>query len=371
MASPNRFGTLSRRRLLLGTAALATGLPASLTTYSGARAQGLKSVKLTLPWIANGSNYWPVIGKRLGYFSSRGLDVEIARGFGSVAAAQAVANKQFDFGVVFAGGTILAAARGLPLVVLATVYYDATMGIALRQDSPIKSPKELEGKKLGMVPTSAEAPFWPAFASSAGIDASKVSIVQVDSKVVERALVDKQVDAITAIGTSSIPLLVSVGEPPRFMLWSDYGIELYAAQVVTRQEVLDQDPKLCQAMVDAILESNAHTLRQPEKSLELFAQEVPEVGLTKGGRENARVSQGLTQLAILRPEAMQHSLGYTDMGKLPAMFDLVMRYAAPKDAKRPEADKFATNAMVGNVKLSAAEWDEVKKYTAEFAKYLG
>jgi NitT/TauT family transport system substrate-binding protein len=354
----------------MGAAVLSAGVP-GIMVNSAAKAQKLRPVKLTLPWIANGSNYWPVIGKKLGYFSSRGIDVDVARGYGSVAAAQAVANKQFDFGVVFAGGTILAAARGLPLVVLATIYYDATMGIALRQDSPIKVPKDLEGKKLGMVPTSAEAPFWPAFANSAGIDASKVAIVQVDSKVVERALADKQVDAITAVGTSSIPVLVSVGESPRFMLWSKYGIELYAAQITTRPEVLQQDPKLCQAMVDAILESVAHTLRQPEQSLELFAQEVPEVGLTKGGRENARLSQGLMQLATLRPEAMQHSLGYTDMAKLTGMFDLVMKYAAPADAKRPDEPKFATNAMVGNIKLSTSEWDAVKKYTAEFAKYLG
>jgi ABC-type nitrate/sulfonate/bicarbonate transport system substrate-binding protein len=345
--------------------------PAGLMTNSSALAQNLKPVKITLPWIANGSNYWPIIGKKLGFFSKRGIDANIARGFGSVAAAQAVANKQFDFGVVFAGGTILAAARGLPLVMLATVYYDATMGTALRQDSPIKSPKDLEGKKIGIVPTSAEAPFWPAFAAAAGFDASKVSIVQLDAKVVERTLIDKQVDAITAIGTSSIPVMVSVGQPPRFMLWSKFGIELYAAQVVTRQEIVDQDPQLCQAVVDAVLESYAYTLREPKKSIDLFIQELPEVGLIKGGRENAELSQGLAQLMTIRPEAMNNSLGWTDMSKLPAMIDLVMKYAAPKDAKAPGPEKLATNKFAGKFKLTSSEWDNIKKSTASYAAYLG
>jgi hypothetical protein len=97
MVSKNVFGKWSRRQLLAGSAAVAGGLPAGIIANTGVWAQNQTSVKLTLPWIANGSNYWPVIGKKLGYFSKRGIDVDIARGFGSVAAAQAVANKQFDF----------------------------------------------------------------------------------------------------------------------------------------------------------------------------------------------------------------------------------------------------------------------------------
>jgi NitT/TauT family transport system substrate-binding protein len=371
MVSDNVFGRLSRRRLLAGGAALAAGLPMGVTANTRARAQSQTPVKLTLPWIANGSNYWPVIGKKLGYFSKRGINVDVARGFGSVAAAQAVANKQFDFGIVFAGGNILAAARGLPIVVLATIVYDATMGIALRQDSAINTPKDLEGKRLGTVPTSAEAPFWPAFAHAAGIDASKVSLVQVDSKVVERVLFDRQVDAITAIGSSSIPVMVALGQPPRFMLWSRFGIELYAGQIVTRPQVLDENPDLCQSMVDAILESYAHTLREPDQSIEQFVQELPEIGLTKGGRENALLSQGLAQLMTFRPEAIDNCLGWTDLGKLPAMVDLVMKYAAPQDAKRPDPDKFATNKFVGKMQLTPAEWEQVKTNTARYAKYLG
>ncbi len=371
MVSKNVSAKLSRRRLLQGSAAIAAGLPASVIANTGVRAQNQTSVKLTLPWIANGSNYWPVIGKKLGYFSNRSIDVDVARGFGSVAAAQAVANKQFDFGIVFAGATILAVARGLPLVVLATIYYDATMGIALLGDSPINAPKDLEGKKLGIVPTSAEAPFWPAFANAAGIDASKVSLVQVDAKVVERILLDRQVDAITAIGSSSIPVMVAMGQPPRFMLWSKFGLELYASQVVTRQEVLDAHPDLCQSMVDAMLESYAHTLREPDASIEQFVQEVPEIGLTAGGRENARISQGLAHLMTVRPEAIDHCLGWTDPNKLPAMVDLVMKYGVPPDAKRPDPEKFATNNFVGKMKLAPAEWEQVRKNTAQYANYLG
>ena len=147
---------LPRRAFLRAGGAALAG--ASMTLARPAIAQSLRPVKLTLPWLANGSTLFTYVAKNQGFFKRRGLDVSIARGFGSVAAAQAIGAGEFDFGFVFAGGTILGAARGLPLVALATLGYDATMGIALRADSPIREPKNLEGKKIGIVPTSAEAP---------------------------------------------------------------------------------------------------------------------------------------------------------------------------------------------------------------------
>jgi ABC-type nitrate/sulfonate/bicarbonate transport system substrate-binding protein len=364
-------GHPTRRAALKLGAAAAASLPLSGTLIGRVRAQAPRQVNFTLPWIPNGSSYWPLIGKQIGVFAKHNLDMSVARGYGSVAAAQAVASGQFDFGMVFAGGNFLAAARKLPIAVLATVYYDAIMGIALRSDSPIKTPKDLEGKKLGTVPTSAESPFWPAFAKSAGIDRSKVTMVQVESKVIERALLDKQVDAITAVGTSSIPLIAAMGEAPRFMPWSRYGVELYAGQIVTRPEIVEKDPELCQKVVDAILECYAHTLREPESSLELFGKALPEVGLTKAGMQSARIAQGLTQLMTLRPEAMDNALGWSDMNKLPAMIDMVMEFGAPRDAVRPDAKTLVSNRFVGNVKLTPAEWAKVKQNTTEFAAYFG
>lgn len=360
---------ITRRSALKFGVAAAASLPFSSSLVGRATAQ--EQVKFTLPWIPNGSSYWPMIGKEIGVFAKHNIDMSVARGFGSVAAAQAVASGQFDFGMVFAGGNFLAAARQLPIVVIATVYYDPIMGIALRADSPIKTPRDLEGKKLGTVPTSAESPFWPAFAKNAGIDMSKVSLVQVDSKVIERALIDKQVDATTAVGTSSIPLIAAMGERPRFLPWSRYGVELYAGQIVTRPEIVEKNPELCQKVVDSVLGCYAHTLREPQSSLELFAKVMPEVGLTRGGMESARIAQGLTQLATQRPEAIENSLGWSDLDKIPGMIDLIMEFGAPKDAVRPDPATLVTNRFVGNVKLTPEEWAKVKENTSEFAAYLG
>ncbi|MDB5604987.1 MAG: hypothetical protein JWP25_1887 [Bradyrhizobium sp.] len=367
---PASSSLLSRRSALKAAAALALG-GATTRFAAPALAQSMRTVKLTLPWLANGSSLFAYVAKNQGYFKKRGIDIVISRGFGSVAAAQAVGAGEFDFGFIFAGGTILGAARGLPLVTLSTLGYDATMGMALRGDSSIKTPKDLQGKKIGTVPASAEAPYWPAFARKAGIDTSAITMVQMDNRVLEQSLVNKQVDAITAIGSSSIPVIMAMKEPVRFMLWSTVGITLYAGQVVTRPEVLAKDKELCRAVNDALTEGLAYAMKDPEAGVDIFLKEIPEIGITAGGKENARISQGLMHYTVVAPEAEKNSIGYTDMSKAGEMVDLVMEFGAPKDAKKPEVSKLFTNELVGAMKFTPEEWAKVKKNVAEYAAILG
>lgn len=362
---PLPAGTLTRRSWLQAAAAAGATIAAPVLAQT-------RDISITLPWVVNGSNYWPMVGKELGFFKKRGIDLTVSRGNGSVAAAQAVANKQFDMGVVFFGGTLVNMARGLPLQALATVGYDSLMGNLVLADSPIRGPKDFEGKRVGTVATSAESPYWAAYAAKTGIDLTKVTRQQLDARLIERALMDKQVDAITAIGSSSIPVLDSLGVKTRFIPWSAAGIELYAAQVIARTETIQADPGLCQAMVDGILESVVYTLKKPEESLEILFKAQPEIALTKGGKENARLSQGLAQATMVAPEAIEHGMGYSSIPKLAGMISLAARAGALKaDAKPLVPEDLATNRFAGRIKLSAAEWDAVRRNVAPYAKLVG
>ncbi|MFP5474163.1 MAG: ABC transporter substrate-binding protein [Gammaproteobacteria bacterium] len=362
---PLPAGTLTRRSWLQAAAAAGATIAAPVLAQT-------RAISITLPWVVNGSNYWPMVGKELGFFKKRGIDLTVSRGNGSVAAAQAVANKQFDMGVVFFGGTLVNMARGLPLQALATVGYDSLMGNLVLADSPIRGPKDFEGKRVGTVATSAESPYWAAYAAKTGIDLTKVTRQQLDARLIERALMDKQVDAITAIGSSSIPVLDSLGVKTRFIPWSAAGIELYAAQVIARTETIQADPGLCQAMVDGILESVVYTLKKPEESLEILFKAQPEIALTKGGKENARLSQGLAQATMVAPEAVEHGMGYSSIPKLAGMISLAARAGALKaDAKPLVPEDLATNRFAGRIKLSAAEWDAVRRNVAPYAKLVG
>jgi len=173
------------------------------------------------------------------FWKQHGLDVSVACGSGSGTAAQAVAAGTFDFGMAATSTVIIQAARPLPITCIGQVNYDALMGIAVLASSPIKTPKDLEGRKLGASVSSGEYPFLPLYAQGTGFDMAKVDLVQLDGKVRERALVEKQVDAVSSFATSTLPSLPSLpslaplGTALRFMLYRDAGLNFYG-QSLTR-----------------------------------------------------------------------------------------------------------------------------------------
>src|SRR5882757_5453612 len=129
----------------LGAAGLgAAGLPLATPAIS----QGAIKISFTTSWIPEGPNLFAYVARDKGFWKKVGLDVSVARGSGSGAAAQAVSAGTFDFGMAATPTVIVQAAKKLPITCIVQINYDALMGIGLLAASPIKTPKDLEGKKL-------------------------------------------------------------------------------------------------------------------------------------------------------------------------------------------------------------------------------
>jgi ABC-type nitrate/sulfonate/bicarbonate transport system substrate-binding protein len=344
-----------------GAAASAFPMPAIAET---------RTVKFTLPWLAQGTSTFPFVGKTKGFFSKRDIDVQISRGFGSLPAAQAIASGQFDYGMVISAPLVLMIAKGLPLRGLATIDYDAMMGVGVLDSSGIKKPAALMGKKMATVPASAESPFFPAYAKLAGFDPAKVDIINVDPKVAERTLSSGQVDAMTGVASSSLPVLLSQKYPAHWMLYSSVGIPTYGSDIVSSKKVVDADPGLAAAMVDALLESVAFTLTEPAESADIFFKAVPETGLSAAGKDFINIGMGLHRFAVAKPAAMEHGLGWGDPAVYAAMTDLVMTYLSTPDMKKPSVDSWYSNKFSGNIKLTPAQWTKVTDGVGEYRKYL-
>jgi ABC-type nitrate/sulfonate/bicarbonate transport system substrate-binding protein len=355
---------ISRRGVLAGAAAGAALLPLPAIAQSHA-------VKFTLSWVAQGSFAYVYVARAKGIMKARGIDFDIARGFGSMASAQAVAGGQFDFGLVAAPPLILSVAKGLPLIALATCDYDATMGVGVLDGSPVVKPQDLAGKKIAAVPTSGEFPFFPAYAEKVGLFANSIEFVHVDNKVLEQVLMEKEVDAITSFALGSASAMLSKGVQSRWMLYSAAGIRNDGQTIATQKKTLESDPALCEAVTGGLLEALAFSMTDPEEALGLFRKEVPEMALNPSAKEFARIGLGMWQHGIDRPEAREYGLGWSNAASYAETTDLVMQYLNSPGMQRPPPDALFTNRFAGKIKLTEADWAGVRQRVAEFDKYLG
>ncbi len=360
------------RRTAIKTLAGATIASPALQRVTNA--QGLQRVKFTLPWLPEGSYAYAYVAKAAGHWRDRGYDVDISRGYGALAAAQAIAQGQFDLGMSTAPGLILLSNKNVDLRSTAIVDYEPTMGVCVLGSSPIKTPKDLEGKRVGQTLASTDAPFFGPFCEKNGVDIKKVQLLNMDARVRNQALVEGKVDAITGLASSMLGAIGASGKEVSFMLYSEYGVVLYGnVAVAVTPKLLDQNADLCRAITEGLLAGLKFTLTRPSEAQDLFLNAVPELKMTSTAHEFARLGMGVQRFSVLSgsADAKAHGLGWANHDKLDAMTDFVLRYQAEQGAKKPDLAMMFSNRLIGNIELSEAEWLAAEKETTWVAQKLG
>ena len=234
----------------------------------------------------------------------------IAKGTGSVAAAQAIGNGQFQFGLSAATAGLQQAALGLPLVQIACCSYDAFMAVVTMSDGGVSTPKDIEGKKIACTTKSGEFPFLPALAGNAGVDLGKVEILQVDPNVRQRLLIEKQVSAISAFAPSVVPGFIANGFAPKIILFSKFNLPLFGNALFTQQALLEKEPELCRAIAEGLNEATKFVLLKPEEALDIFFKANPEMELAKGAREQNRLALDFYRYSVVHDAAKKEGIGF-------------------------------------------------------------
>jgi NitT/TauT family transport system substrate-binding protein len=369
MTRTGKFGARSpqlTRREMLRAAAISAVVASGFAKPAIAQQ---RNISFTLPWVPEGPNLITFVAKANGYWSKAGLDVDIAKGTGSVGAAQAIGNGQFQFGLSAATAGLQQAALGLPIVQIACCSYDAFMAVVTMSDSGISVPKDLEGKRFGATAKSGEFPFLPAFAANAGVDLSKVEILQVDPNVRQRLLIEKQVSAISAFAPSVVPGYIANGFSPKIILFSRFNLPLFGNALFTQQALLEKEPELCRAIAEGLNEATKFVLLKPEESLDIFFKANPEMALAKGAREQTRLALDFFRYSVVHDATRKNGIGFAPPAEYATMTDLVMKYVAP-DGKRPDLDKVVSNRFAGNVTLTDAEWGALQPSFSDITKLL-
>lgn len=362
---------LITRRKLVGVIA-AGGLTAAAGSFPRPAIAQTVKVRYTLSWLPTGQYAYIYAARQLGYFSKRGIDLDISRGYGSMAAIQAVATGQFEMGGAQTGGNLLSIMKGLDLRVVGTQGYDATLGVLVLDKSPIKTPKDLEGRKIGVSAAGGDTAFLPAYCRLSGVDFDKVTVVQLDSKILEQSAMSGVVDAIVVTGLSSIPNFISEDVAIRLMPFSASGLQFYWLNTITTGSYLAKNKSLVDAVQEGIIEGMKFMLLNPAEAMERHLKEHEELALGHNGKLYVELGMGMTRAIMTAPESIEHGLGYTDLAKIDQQAKTVKQYAATaKDRDPPPATTFCSNDQAGKVTLTAAEWDQVRASTQKYAKLLG
>jgi NitT/TauT family transport system substrate-binding protein len=287
MSNRDRKRTAISRRHFLQNSSLAAGAIAAPALALQARAEGtLRPVSMALDWIYQGPNVGFTLARDKGFYREAGLDVTVNSGKGSGTTAQLIASKASQFG--FSDGYAVAngIAKGMTIKTIGSVYRKNPAALIVLADSGITSPKQLEGKTIAMTAGSGQFQQWPAFAKGAGIDASKVQMVNIDPAGVGPALVNRKVDAIGGYAQGYVPAIeIRAKLQVRIFWFADYGVSVVSNGIIVHDDLLKSDPELLRTFVAPSIRGFLYGRQHPEEAVASVIKYLPTADPTIVRRE--------------------------------------------------------------------------------------
>jgi NitT/TauT family transport system substrate-binding protein len=259
--SPTRYLTRYLAGALLLTAALLW--PAG----GGAQQKPLRPYTLILDFVPTGEYVPHYTALEKGYYRDEGLDVKILRGQGSGDTVKRIAAGQGEVGIADISALIAARANtDVAVKAIALWYRRPPHGVFVRGDSPIKTSKELEGKKLAISPGNSHQILWPVFEKLSGLKPGSVTWVTMDAASMPPALIRSAVDAVPffVVHEARIRKIAKQQNADIRVLaaWADLGFDVASTSLVAREETIAKDPEGLKAFLRATLKGADYAFRQ-------------------------------------------------------------------------------------------------------------
>lgn len=212
------------------------------------------------------------LGLKKGFFEKRDIDLELKLAEGGAAIVPAVVSGQYQFGFSNVVSLLLAHSEGLPLKVVSNgnnstgVDGEDFAGLMVKGDSPIKSPKDLEGKTVAantlqnIVDTSVRASV-----RKDGGDPTKVKFTALPFPEQPAALANGQVDAVFVVEPFQQAVLADGGRKIASS-YVDAAPNLAVALYFTSQQLMSENPDLVKRFTEAMAESLSYADAHPDEA---------------------------------------------------------------------------------------------------------
>jgi NitT/TauT family transport system substrate-binding protein len=278
-----------------------------------------------------------IVAKELGYYGQE--DINISWDFTTDSTSiRLIGTNQYNAGSV---SDVLTVAnfvkQGIPLVAMVQQGQDSARVFAVKQGSPIKRPKDFEGKKVGVKPGAPWTEYLAMLAFDK-VDRSKITEVPVGFSSVE--LKDGLVDVLPVfIGNEPFVLKTQLNTPVDLILPKDFGAPLVGTTMVANKDYIKNNR-------DAMLRFLKATMHAQEYFIDHKAETV-QMAVQYGGTATTRAQH--EYIYDISQKDMQHpnGVGWIDKAKWQANLDILVNLKLITDP--PKIDDIVDDSLMKEI----------------------
>ena len=245
---------------------------AAVLSMGAAQAQNTP-IKFQLDWRFEGPAALFLTPVAKGYFKDEKLDVTVDAGNGSGGAVTRVASGTYDMGFADLASLMefhanTPDAPNKPVAVM-VVYNNTPASVMSLKKTGIKTPADLNGKKLGAPGFDAGRRAFPIFSKANNV--SSVQWISMDPPLRETMLARGDVDAITGFTFTSLLNLEARGvkaEDVAILPYADYGVKLYANVVIVSPKLIKENPAAIKSFLKAFTKGAKDVMANPAAAIQ-------------------------------------------------------------------------------------------------------
>ena len=273
---------LSRLKATALLAVLSVVANLSLSAANGRAAEKAKEtpIVIRLDFIVGGNHAPWFVAWEKGFYAKRGLNVTIQPGTGSADTIRTIASGGADVGFANISTAIVGRSRGTQVVSVAQLGYIAVT-ILWREETDIKSLKDLEGKSWAISPGQAQWFLMPALAKINNLDFGSIKIQETAPPLQPAALLAKKADFITMFRASNDEVAEATAAKQGVRLkrihMREVGLDIYGSALIVKEEDIKRRPEMIRAYVEATMEGLRYTRDHQEEALGILLKLKPEL----------------------------------------------------------------------------------------------
>jgi NitT/TauT family transport system substrate-binding protein len=310
----------NRRTLLLGAASAAV----LALAFTGRASAETKNVKIALDWIVQGTHAPYFLAQQKGHFKNAGVIVDaIDAGKGATNVAVSVAGGAYQFGWVDMPSMIRFNAMNpsSPLLAVYISFDDSPLALITRKDAGIKTPADLNGKKIAGGPGTAVHDTVSILLKAAKVENVKIEWVNVQPQLFGPMLKRGEVAGTGGFTNSNIPAALEIGftmDELSILKYSDFGANMYGLALVTTKKFADENPETVRGVVKALNLGTKDTIADPDAGLAVLKARDPMMKL-----DIEKVRLGLALDLTKTAAVVKNGLSVIDPTKLQFTIDAI------------------------------------------------
>ena len=267
----------------------------------------------------SGANAWFFLAEERGWFRDQGIDLAFSNGRGAYTAAPRMFGEGFDiaYGDI---NSLIEVAANTPGVTPSAIYmmFNASpCVIVVAADGPIRTARDLPGRRIAAHPTDVALATFPAYARATGIDPASITVAPSDASMRDLVvtMLAGESDGVFGYYTTQTAAAMTAGidrSRLRFLRFDEQLPDFYGSAIMASAALIRDKPKLLSRLTSVFNRGVAATIADPGGAIDAVARRDPKIDKAI---ERVRL-EGTLQREMAHPDGRRLGIGDVDDARL-------------------------------------------------------